>query len=82
MKKLWKYIEKKNWPAEKKYRFALLLFGCLFALIGFALWLIVQNFALSSWDWMICFIAYPLMLSWIMVFLFSCKYAFHDGEAR
>lgn len=80
MKSLWTYIEKKKWRADKKYRAALLLFGSVFALIGFALWLIVRIWALSTWDWMVCFVGYPIAASWLAVFFYSNDHAFHDGE--
>ena len=70
MKNLWTYIEKKKWHADTKYRVALLILGTLFALAGLALWLIIR----------ICFIGYPVVISWFVVLLYSCNHDFHDGK--
>lgn len=80
MKNLWTYIENKNWHADTKYRVALLILGTLFALAGLALWLIIRIWALSTWDWMVCFIGYPVVISWFVVLLYSCNHDFHDGK--
>lgn len=80
MKNLWTYIEKKKWLADTKYRVALLILGTLYALAGFAAWLIIRIWALSTWDWMVCFLGYPVVISWFVVFLYSCNHDFHDGK--
>ncbi len=82
MKNFWTHIEEKNWNAGKKYRVALLSLGTLYALAGFAVWLIIRIWALSSWNWMFCFIGYPVVISWIVVFLYSCSHDFHDNESE
>ena len=80
MKNLWTYIENKNWHADTKYRVALLIFGTLYALAGFAVWLIIRIWALSTWDWMVCFLGYPVVISWFVVLFYSCNHDFHDGK--
>jgi len=80
LNKIWTYIEKQKWQAETKYRIALLIFGTLYALIGFSVWLIIRNWTLSTWDWMICFVGYPVIISLIVVFLYSCNHDFHNGK--
>ena len=80
MNHLWTYIDHKNWHEETKYRIALLLLGILFALIGFAIWLVIRIWILSSWDWMLCFIGYPIVISWLVVFFYSCRHGFHDRK--
>ena len=62
MKNLWTYIENKNWHADTKYRVALLILGTLYALAGFAVWLIIRIWALSTWDWMVCFLGFVIMI--------------------
>lgn len=69
MKSLWTYIERKNWNADTKYRVAILILGALFALAGFAAWLIIRIWALSTLDWMICFIGYPAAFAPLVVLL-------------
>ena len=78
MKNLWTYIDKKKWHADTKYRVALLILGTLYALAGFAVWLIIRIWALSTWDWMVCFLGYPVVISWFVVFFFSFIHDFHD----
>ena len=80
MNHLWTYINHKNWHEETKYRIALLLLGILFALIGFGIWLVISIWILSSWDWMLCFIGYPIIISWFVVFFYSCRHGFHDRK--
>lgn len=80
MKNVWTYIGKKNWPATTKYKVAFLILGTLYALAGFATWLIIRMWALSTLDWMFCFIGYPVVISWLVVFLYSCNHDFHDGK--
>lgn len=79
MKYLWTYIDEKNWRAETKFQVTLFILGILFALIGLVVWLVIRTWILSTWDWMICFIGYPIVLSWFFVFLYSCNHDFHDG---
>ena len=80
MKNIWAYIERKKWHAGTKYRVALLILGTLYALVGLAVWLIIRIWALSTWDWMVCFLGYPVIISWFVVFLYSCNHDFHDGR--
>ncbi len=80
MKRLWTYIEGKNWRTETKYRFALLIVETVFALVGLAVWLIIRIWALSTWDWMVCFIGYPIVISWFYVFLYGYNHDFHNGR--
>jgi len=82
MKYLWSYIEEKNWTAEKKRRAAMQLLALFYGLAGLALWLIVRSWALSSWDWMVCFIGYPVMLSIPVFFLYFGSNPFHNGSRK
>ena len=82
MKRLWKYLDGKNWKMTTKFRAAMWIVGTVFALVGFCIWLIIRVWVLSTWDWMICFIGYPFILSLFVVFLYSCRHDFHDGSAK
>lgn len=79
MEKLWKYIDQKAWTAAVKYKICLLILGILFALIGGFACLISGIFVHLTWDWTICFIGYPVIFSWFLVFFYSCRHDFHDG---
>jgi len=81
MKYLWTYIDSKNWTEENKYKVVLLISTVVFALIGLAVWLIIRHWALSTLDWMICFAGYPAAFSWFVVIFYSCRHAFHNGNA-
>ncbi len=69
MKMLWDLIEKQKWTAKTKYAVTLLLLGTLFALAGFSVWMVIRPYILSTVDWMLCFIGYPVVISWF-VFIF------------
>ncbi len=78
MKALWLFIDKKTWKRDTKYKAALLIFGVLAALAGFLVWLAVRNTALDTGEWLICLIGYPVLISWVVVFIFSCHHEFHQ----
>ena len=80
MRYLWNYIEDKNWKAGTKYRAFLWVLGFIFGVIGLILWSFVQLWTLKAMEWMICFVGYPVILSWFVVFLYSCNHDFHDGR--
>jgi len=79
MKHLWNYIDRLNRHAEAKYRSAELILAALYGLLGFAGWLIAGRRLFSAWDWMVCFIGYPVIISRLVVFLYYCNHDFHDG---
>ncbi len=81
MKNLWTYIDAKAWKDETKYVVISMILGTLAGLAGFVLWFIIRSWALSSWDWMVCFIGYPFVITWLYVFLYSGRYNLHDGSA-
>ncbi len=70
MKILWEYIDRKDWNLDTKYRFIFFIFAIIAGLIGFVAWLIVRNWALSSLEWMFCFIGYPVIISFPIVFIY------------
>lgn len=78
MHRLWSYIDSKKLHEATKYRLLLIILGLLSALAGFGIWLIIRLFALSTLDWMLCFVGFPVILSWFVVFFYSCRHDFHD----
>lgn len=82
MKRLWTYIDGKNWRMETKYRAALLIVGAVFVLSGLAVRSIIRIWALSTWEWMACFVGYPFVISRVVVYLYMCRHDFHDGKVR
>lgn len=69
MGKLWKYIKEKEWSDETKYLISVLIYGLISALVGFVVWLMLRKWGLDSWEWMFCFMGYPAVAAWIVVFL-------------
>lgn len=80
MKQLWKFIDKKNWTAKRKIAAAFMIIGTLAALAGLAVWLGIRNMVLTSPKWCICFMGYPVMVSWFAVYLYYCNHVFHEGS--
>ena len=80
MKKLWNRVDGLNLKAGKKLRLFRLTLEFSSALLGLLIWLLIQNRILNTWDWLICFIGYPVMITWIASMLYSCNHDFHDGK--
>ena len=76
MNNLWTFIDERNWSVRTKYTVILLILGVLFGLAGFLVWLVVRNWALSTPDWMLCLIGYPILASWYTVVFYSCGHEF------
>ena len=80
MKILWTYIENQKWSAETKYHAVIAILGALSATAGLITWLIIRIWALSSWDWMICFAGYPAVISWFAILFYGSHHDFHNGS--
>ncbi len=78
MNALWSYIDSKDWSGDKKSAAVLAILGTLFALAGFIVWLFVRPWTMSTMDWMLCFIGYPVYFSWVIAFLYSCRHEFQN----
>ncbi len=81
MKRLWQYLDQKQWSAKTKYKAAFFLLAVRYALTGFFAWLIIRQWALSTWDWMICFIGYPVCIAFFVVAVYGGNHCFHNGRA-
>lgn len=82
MNKIYKMIERMDIKKERKYQLAILMMSILYMLIGLCAWLIIRTIALSSIDWMICFMGYPMFISWIRLFLYTSNHSFHTGRSE
>ena len=51
---------------DKRRRCFLFLNSLLAGLAGLVLWLVVRVFALDSFDWLLCFVGYPVMLHGVL----------------
>ena len=80
MKYIWNKIEDKNWKTATKVNAFLWVLGVLYGSIGLVVWSVVRIWALKTLDWMICFVGYPVIISWLVVLLYVCNHDFHDGK--
>lgn len=80
MNGLWTYIDNKNWTVKTKYLAILSILSAISGIIGIIIWLIVRIRFFSTPDWIICFIGYPIIISWIVVIIYSCRHDFHNGD--
>lgn len=78
--KLWKRIDKKNITEVAKYKLILFILSLIYGAIGLLAWLAVRLIALKTLDWLVCFIGYPVVLSWGVVLYYSFTHNFHDGK--
>ena len=82
MRSIWDFFERRNWRAETKYKALLWLLSMVFGLAGALVWGIVQIWALKTADWLICFVGYPVILSWLLVVFYSGRHDFHNGPGK
>ncbi len=80
MERLWKNIDRREWMAETKYAFVIIISTLLSSVTGLVLWALVRNWALSTIDWMVCFMGYPAVVSWIALFIYSAGNELHNGS--
>ena len=78
MKFLWNWLDQRNWRASAKYRMALLVLSVLFGLGGALVWAIVQLWTLKTVDWLICFVGYPVVISWWLGIVYAYNHSFHN----
>ncbi len=79
MKRLWNYVDQKHWSQKTKFKFAFLVLGTISAIAGFLAWLIIRFWALSTWDWMVCFIGYPVCIAFFVTAVYGGNHGFHNG---
>ena len=79
---LWNHIEQLNLRAENKLRLFRIALEIPAGVIGLLLWLVIRNWCLKTWDWMICFTGYPIMTTWFVAIFYSCRHNFHDGSCQ
>lgn len=80
IKKLFSQIDRLPVTARKKLRLFFLLTGILFSLCGFFLWLIIRRWTFDSWDWLICFLGYPFIIAWFVVYIYTMHRDFHENR--
>ena len=80
MKGLWIYIDEMNRKAVTKIKIAWLVYGMLAGLAGLAVWLLVSSFSSITAEWSLCFIGFPVIISYFAVLLYATKKEFHDGS--
>ncbi len=78
MKRLWAYIDGRDWTERAKFEAASWILGAAGSVLGLILWLVLRTWTLKTVDWMICFIGYPFVISRLFVFCYSCRHSFHS----
>lgn len=76
MKWLWTRLETKTWSVSAKTKIMLLICSLVYALIGLALWALIRLAAFDSAQWAFCFAGYPVLISWVVVFLYTANHEF------
>ena len=77
MKRFWNWIDGMDLAAEKKYTLCLWILGIALALAGSVLYLALAWTARLDLDWLPVLAGWPVLLSWVGVFLYGCRHPFH-----
>ena len=77
MKRFWNWIDGMDLAAEKKYTLCLWILGIALALAGSTLYLALARTAKLGLDWLPVLAGWPVLLSWVCVFLYGCRHPFH-----
>ena len=77
MKRFWNWIDGMDLAAEKKYTLCRWILGIALALAGGALDLARAWMAKLGLDWLPVLAGWPVLLSWVGVFLYGCRHPFH-----
>ena len=77
MKRFWNWLDGMDLAAEKKYTLCLWILGIALALAGSALYLALAWTAKLGLDWLPVLAGWPVLLSWVGVFLYGCRHPFH-----
>lgn len=80
MKHLFDWIETLDLREGTKLHLAFWMTCPVAGVLGAMIWWIVQLWCLRSWDWLVCFIGYPVIISWFVVLMYSYNYDFHNGK--
>ncbi len=75
--KIWNRIDNKKIKTENKYRLAFLIFSVISALLGAFIWFTVGHLIFTGLDNAVCFIGWPVVFSWLFVFIYSCRHSFN-----
>ena len=74
MEMIWSYLDSKRISENSKQYIFLLTNVIAFCVLGLLIWSVVSRFALSTIDWMICFIGYPgFFLGFIGGAVYLCR---------
>ena len=74
MEKLWKIVNTSKRSIEVNISIFLVLNTVIYGFVGFEIWLVVQNFALDSVWWTLCFVGYTgFMMGYLRGVLFLYK---------
>lgn len=77
MLKIWSRIDEMKIKCENKYRLTFFVFSVLASVFGALVWLLIGQRILTGLDNAVCFVGYPVVLSWLFVFIYACRHSFH-----
>ena len=77
MKRFWNWIDGFGIPVEKKYTVCLWLLGLMLALAGSVMYLLLALTVKLGLEWLLICTGWPVLLSWVGVFLYGCRHPFH-----
>lgn len=76
MKRLWNYINNKNWNETTKNRMMLLVLSLASAAAGLVFWLIIRSISFSGPEWLFCFTGYPAVTAFFVTSVYLLKHDF------
>lgn len=77
MKYIWSWFDNQNWHSETKFRLFPWAISIPAGALGFIVWALVQARGLQSLVWMVCFIGYPVIISWAIAAIYACNHDFY-----
>ena len=80
--KLWNRIDRLNIKRASKYRLFRIALEIPAGLLGLLVWLLIRAHFLGTWDWMLCFIGYPLIVIHFVSVFYSCRHDFRGRKRK
>ncbi len=80
MKYIWNWIDGKDMTVERKYTLCLWVVGALLAAAGAVLYAVLNLAARLDAEWLLILTGWPVLISWVGIFLYGCRHPFHSGK--
>ena len=79
LRSLWNRIDHISIKPESKCLLFRIALEIPSGLAGLLLWLILRSWCLKTWDWMVCFVGYPVIAAWFFAVLFCWRHEFRNS---